>query len=1108
MSVPVRPQSLTSQQESALHVKGASVALSAGAGCGKTLVLTERFLRLLEGPTPLPLRSIVALTFTEKAARELRERVRLACRRRLDEGVDAAYWRSILRGLEAAPIGTFHGFCGELLRRFPIEAGIEPGFAIVEEAIAPTLRDAALSSCFRQWLASGNEDLRILAVEFGLSAVRQELTDLITDRGGNDYQSWALRKPDEIVAIWESAWKSKVRPRILESILQSGESLIHLFDAHPCSHNVMQKRIDFMRQHVPLITGSADPVGLLSTLREHAVVKGGGGKSDWPSEEAFEEVKARLTTFRGEIDKACQALEFDESGSLDAAEYGVRFARLASEAVARYDDWKRSRGMIDFDDLLLKTRDLLRDGPPSVREELSKSIEVILVDEFQDTDPVQGEILELLAGPELCQGRLFLVGDVKQSIYRFRGARPELFQEFRERFPVAGQLALTDNFRSVSQIIDFVNALFGDHFRGEEHLLRAASRARSHEEPPVIEFLWAEDPAHDQTGKTPVARRRATEARWIARHLKNRLDAGWPIWDSKESCLRDANPGDVVYLFRTLNDAAAYEHALVQEGLDYYIVGGAAFFAQQEVLDLINLLSSIEDPLDELALAGVLRSPFFGVSDEGLYWLVARGGDLPTGLLQYQSIEDLSARDRQRIARAHESLRRWRSTKDHVSIDTTLERALDESGYEAALLGEHLGERKRANVRKLVRLARRFDAQGGMTLADFVARLRADLRKPPREEQAATVDERGDAVRLMSIHQAKGLEFPIVVVPDLDRGIPAIRDRVTFHSDLGILVQPPNDPDTGESRGTSLGWTVFRQIEAREEEQEALRLFYVAVTRARDALILSAGLSATEEPKSPALRLLADRFDRETGHCKARLPSDWTLPAVHVILQEPPATQRVARSKPARNHLAVARTIQQSRLEPELPLPTSISRPRWMDLDALRALEPTARSVDRLLRAILNDSESLDLSRLSSVGERAARVVIPMASADLVEETILRVSTWLRSRVAQDLAGSTEILRAIEWVLTWPPGSQDATTFRGRTEFAFRDSEGVWQLAVLAEASVSVAHERLRLLLSARALGLEPLRRGWIVRLGPGGGILEVDQFEDREIENAIEAVL
>jgi ATP-dependent helicase/nuclease subunit A len=429
-------------------------------------------------------------------------------------------------------------------------------------------------------------------------------------------------------------------------------------------------------------------------------------KGSWPSEEAFEEVKQAFTALREHIrDQVQPALAWDEPEAQAAAARSLRFARLALAVLRENQQLKRRRRGLDFDDLLVMTRDLLRDHPEAVLSDRDAPgrpvIEFVLVDEFQDTDGIQGEVLRQLSGAEFLSGRLFLVGDVKQSIYRFRGAEPSIFRQWRSEFPESGRLSLTENFRSVPGVIQFVNALFGEEFRevdpvagqGADHRLLPVRREDTCQ--PAVEFLWPVFPdTPAEVATRPAAhQRRMIEARGLARRLRQRLDAGWLIWDKTAQTLRPAQPGDIALLFRAMTDLWPYESALADQGFDYHTIGGSAFYAQQEVHDVINLLSVVEDPFDEVALAGSLRSPFFGVSDEGLFWLATSlpDGGLTAGIHRLDEITQLAPTDRQRTARALDLLRRWRAAKDRLPMAHLVSRVLDESGFEGAVVCEFLG---------------------------------------------------------------------------------------------------------------------------------------------------------------------------------------------------------------------------------------------------------------------------------------------------------------------------------------------------------------------------------------------------------------------------------
>ncbi|MCA1684608.1 MAG: UvrD-helicase domain-containing protein, partial [Planctomycetia bacterium] len=768
------PPRLTDEQRRSLSVAGASVALSAGAGCGKTTVLTSRFLGALDGDGSLngrrPLWSLVALTFTEKAARELRQRIRGECHRRLEraEGDDVAHWLAVLRGLEAAPVSTFHEYCASLLRRHALDAGVDPDFQVLDAAIAETVLDEALTRCVRGWLSESNADLIELAVEYGLRSVRDALGTLVAARDAGDLSAWTGRSAGEVVAAWQDFWQKTGRPSLVRKFLGGAGACRSLLAVNTCRHPAMSTRRLLLLEAFEDLERDKEPAPALDVILENAKVQGGGKAEYWPSPEVYEEVKDGLTKLRGSVKALADRLNVDNATTLRCAEHGLRFARLAADARRGYDEAKRARGGLDFDDLLVKTRGLLGRGAGAPAGHPGEALAFVLVDEFQDTDPVQSDILRSLGGDEFARGRLFVVGDFKQSIYRFRGARPQLFQDVRAEFPAEGRHDLTENFRSAVGVVDFVNALFAEAFPGETPRLVPGPHAAPAAEGPAVEFVWAEESAEGEEcrGKSGAAEMRPTEARWLARLIRGRLDAGWPVRDRGSKTVRNAHAGDVAFLFRAMTDLAPYESALQTEGLDFHVVGGKAFYAQQEVQDLVNVLSVIEDPVDPVSLAGALRGPFFGLSDDALFRLGAGPFDLAEGLDRAGSIDALSAIDRQRAGRARELLSAWRGLKDRLPIAELVDRVLDESGFEAALLGEFLGDRKRANARKLVRLARRFDARGGFTLGHFVTRLREDLRRPPREEQASTTEEEGESVRLMSIHQAKGLEFPIVVIPD------------------------------------------------------------------------------------------------------------------------------------------------------------------------------------------------------------------------------------------------------------------------------------------------------------------------------------------------------
>jgi ATP-dependent helicase/nuclease subunit A len=1143
-------------------VPDASVALSAGAGCGKTMVLTERFLAALDDAGGRPLKALVALTFTEKAARELRQRIRARCRAKLAAGGDPEWWWAVLRGLDAAPIGTFHEFCARLLRRHAIQAGVDPEFAILDESISGSLRDESVRTALRKLLAARDADLIELGADYGLRQVREALGRLASLRGAVGLDEWVRQEPEAIVERWRTLAAGRLWPTVRDRAGMAAARCRRRLEALESDVAKIRDRREALLEALGLLDPDSPPcpVDRLDELTALLRVADLPRVASWPSEEIYEEIKAVFAELREQLQKQVRpVLEWDDAGALLAtAGRSQRFARLAQAVRREHERLKRRRRGLDFDDLLVMARDLLRDHPelatPEARAAGSMPVEFVLVDEFQDTDGIQGEILRLLSGEAFLTGRLFVVGDVKQSIYRFRGAEPMIFRQWRSEFPSHGRLSLTENFRSVPGIIGFVNALFGECFReldpaGPDDDGRP-STANGHRLRPIrdedtcrpsVEFLWPAFAQQDADGsdgdgepaapKRSAHERRMVEARCLARRLCERLDAGWPVLDRATRTMRPAHPGDVALLFRAMTDLWPYESALADEGFDYHTIGGSAFYAQQEVHDVINLLSVVEDPFDEIALAGALRSPFFGVSDEGLFRLgtAFEDGGLTAGLYRLDEIAGLSRSDRDRAARALELLSRWRADKDRLPMARLVARILDESGFEGAVVCEFLGDRKLANTRKIVRLARDFDRQGGFTLAEFVARLRADLENEPREEQAATTDEAGASIRLMSIHQAKGLEFPIVILPDLARTSRAQSPLVACRPDLGLVVRPPQAGPTLAEGGSDPEsrdpvWRAYLTLERADDEQESLRLFYVAATRARDALVLSAGLGPDEPVKatSIAMRLLDERFDRRTGAC--RIPPDpddpGPPPAVRVHLMHPPeprgegsAAMGTDASGPAPPMTTPSRlsisSIEEAIAKAGPALDDDPSQPgappRYLDLEPSAGLSPRVARLDALVRSIVRDPRwrRREMPALGPLADRAGARQVPAASPGLIRDAVRRLDalwdlTAFRALRAEASGSEAVVIDDLEFTLA-PAGAgrsdgSPATVIHGSGDLAFRDREGRWHLIVVADARACPARQRLRLQLAARiarARGLEPIARGWLVQHGPEGAARE-----------------
>ena len=849
-------RALTAEQEEAAARRRGPLLLAAGAGSGKTSVLVERFVRAVREDGIAPAR-ILAITFTERAAAELRSRVRA---RLLELGE-----REAARDTEGAQIGTFHGFCARLLRVHALSAGLDPGFAILDEAGAARLAQLA----FRHALAVLLAEPGMLA-ESGMLAEPGMRADGECRPGsveGECLPASAGERRAEVVDLLAAYGADRVRGMVLSVYAEQrsrGASL-------PTLPN-------------PLLS-AAPPLGPEPLPHPQAELPG------FPCESP-ERAAVRVCELLGAA----------------LGEFGRSYAQL-----------KRARSALDFDDLELRALELLAHSE-GVRRAWAERIELLMVDEFQDTNRRQLELLELLE-----RGNLFTVGDELQAIYGFRHAEVEIFRERRRRLEAEGAaLVLAHNFRSRPPLIAAVNSVFAERF-GEHYTPLIAAReerggdaAPAEEGPvtppraagapgtraPLIELLltdrggWAESPhARAVAGALPSAPLwRHAEARLLAQRVAELVAAG------------QAAAGDVAVLLRAAGDLPVYERALEERGLRTLAAVGS-FWGHQQVGDLLAWLRALANPLDELALYSVLASPLVGssgdasplsgisgdgsplvgISSDGLA-LVALGARVAgTGAWAAiagahgapadragveregaastdregagapdELLTRLPAADRERLARFAERFAAERQAMPSHGAAELLRRAIAHSGYERHVLSLSSGERRLANVHKLLRLARRFEAAEGRDLRAFLDHVEHRGAFEEGTEPHAPTGSEPDAVRLMTIHAAKGLEFPVVCLADLGRtgnGMPP--DLLVDGPRIGLRLARLD----GSPPAACLRYEELSEERRRAQDAEEERIVYVAMTRARERLLLSGAVEferwPTERPGGAPIAWLA-----------------------------------------------------------------------------------------------------------------------------------------------------------------------------------------------------------------------------------------------------------
>ena len=1073
MNLAALSPKLTSEQRAALEDHDRTLSLAAGAGCGKTFVLTERFLSYLDPrmlDTPAELHELVAITFTDAAAREMRLRIRRRCYelyQQAQESSERAAWQRLLRCLDAARISTIHSFCGTLLRNHPVEAAVDPRFEVLDPPAAELLRLQTLDDSLRELLQASDERVLKLATRFRLQNLREYLADLMGTHLEPFMQQWRGASIEDLIGTWQDYYEGTVVPAEIAALTQS-PALRTL--QKMCNEPSLEtpKFLDRARQVLQAIDSLAEgEASAAKDLRSLAGVQGVCTKKDWADPEQYQLYKSTCDQVRKLVEKSCLGKTLSEAGCREAAQTGLDLLHLVDHISRRYVAVKQDTNALEFDDLLTRSYRLLTDPDHvSMQRQLAASTRLLLVDEFQDTDPLQVNIVKALCGDDWSRQGLFVVGDHKQSIYRFRGAEPGVSSELRSSLKKDSRLSLTLNFRSQPGILKFVNTLFEDAFTREYEPLQPKREQVSPE--PAVEFLWsgADDQQSVSPNLSPVQQARAREAKLIAHRLAQLIDSQQPLiptddTSGENTVLRPLKQGDVAILLRALSDVAIYEDALRQQGLDYYILGGHAFYAQQEIYDVLNLLRAVASEADELSLAGALRSPIFALNDESLYWLVRQQGSLNAGLRASNPPEQLNASEQSRVATAAATIQRLRAAKDHVLVAELLNLAMELTGYDATLLCEFMGERKLANILKLVEQARAIDQTRPGDLQGFIMQLSELVARDPKEPLATTAGQ-GDVIRIMTIHNSKGMEFPLVIVPDLERGTRVSSYTPVFDLQLGPLVKPVE-------KGDLVGYTLHQTVEREEDKEELKRLLYVACTRAADRLILSSNVDNLEKPKSDWTKLLAEKFDLQSGKPLKSASASPSQALVEVITELPPSERKLCGPPRGANlekliektgelveqgkgtipdtvaaispNVASQRRFSFSQLSGQLEIEfseaTSDHSESSADLDPLR--------FGSLVHAVLEQVDFRATENLQQLCEFLAPIQVhPDWEAGAREaETIVR--SFLESDRAKQLATAATIEREIEFLLPWPEIGEECY-LHGYIDCLYRDSTGDWHL--------------------------------------------------------------
>ena len=781
---------LNREQGIAVETIDRNLAVMAGAGTGKTKVLTERYLEILDRghlEQGKEIESIVAITFTKKATQEMIHRIREGIRKNFPK---EAKWRRYYRDMEKSNISTIDSFCAKILRENPVEAGIDPLFEILEDKKAQKMLKDSIKYVLEKGIREDDQIYETIK-KFG----KINSGELIGD-------FYSLYEKIRTVGFSFSEVE-KMTLKYLDSLADKKvdlayirEGFLYLMDRLPKNTKIYKLRNE------PIWTnfekgqyGEGELFGIISYLYENM------GKSSKEAEK-MESLKNALKGF----------LLASEYGNVDS--YKV-ILKLLIEIDSQYEKEKEAIRSLDYGDLEIKLLKLLDNE--SIRDSCQSRFKYIMIDEFQDTNELQRKIFYRLASQKesLDRSNLFVVGDPNQSIYGFRGADLDVFYSVVSDIKKStgeDAISIKTNYRTVNTVLDFINNIFAS-LMGEGY--GSLDSYKNSNKQIDIEILENEELEVAQ-GINASSYHRYYEADLIAKRIKQLVLSN------------SYKYGDFALLFRASTRTHIYEKALIRYGIPFYNLGGKGFFQQQEILDLINALKAISNPFDTIASIGFLRSPMIGLSDSLIYWILRFRKtivlDSMKGIVENKSLEDEEIHNLQDAIDMIQGLRDFKNC--HGLLETVNE-IISKSYYAESLLLRQGGRQALANLNKFREMVDKYEKDNIGSVEDLID-LFEEL-KAGDESQARLESEEADVVKILTIHKSKGLQFPVVIIPEMASSKKTSYSNILFSKDRGIGIQL--------NSGREIYNDIKNQLSSKEEE-ELKRILYVAMTRAEEMLIL------------------------------------------------------------------------------------------------------------------------------------------------------------------------------------------------------------------------------------------------------------------------------
>lgn len=912
----------TREQQQVISLRNRNILVSAAAGSGKTAVLVERILSMVTDPVqPVDIDRLLIVTFTKAAAGEMRERIRDAIEKKIEEEPDNEHLQRQTTLIHNAQITTIHSFCQYVLRNHFHAIGLDPGFRVADEGELKLLRHDTAETLLEEAYASESEAFTAFAEQFATGKGDEEIIDCML----SIYQ-YSMSFP------WPKLWLTQckkayqpgtmeefVRQPWLESITQQTERILADMEQETLRGIALCRQeggpymyVEALESDLALLRS----LGQAKNYREYSekflsknrFARLSAKKDAAVSEGKKEEVKAIRAQVKEGLDKLQQQYFFASAEQMkqDMEECRTVMEELLDLTGAfldRFAEKKREKNVVDFNDLEHMALEILLEGegedakPSEIAREFSNQYEEILIDEYQDSNLVQEYLLNSISRAWQGRDNVFMVGDVKQSIYRFRLARPELFMEKHAAYTLEEsdhqRVELHKNFRSRAQVLAGVNFLF------TQIMTRKLGNVEYDREAALYAGASFPEDNRKEFGKTEVllldleqerqllAESGETQQELEARMVGNRIReivGKELILDQKTGEYRPAQYRDMVILLRTVSGwAQSFAAVLKDLGIPAYTGSQTGYFSTVEVQTILALLRVLDNPKQDIPLTAVLRSPICGLEDGELASIRCAfpEGTFESACRRYAAGGEVET-IREKLENFLNSLEHFRGLVPYTPMHELLAILLEETGYgdyAAAMPG---GSQRKANLDMLVEKAMAYESTSYRGLFHFIRYIEQLQKYDVDFGEASVLGEEEDTVRIMSIHKSKGLEYPIVFVSGLAKPFNQqdLRSKVAMHGDLGVGCDWVN-PTLRIKAPTLIKKTIQRQT-ANENLGEELRILYVAATRAKEKLILTGAVKKLEK-QSVKWRLAARQQEQQfcySALAQAASYLDWLMPAL------------------------------------------------------------------------------------------------------------------------------------------------------------------------------------------------------------------------------------